>query len=274
MAAADLIQVYTREGLPIRPLVIGQTTRVEVLSEIEGSTNVTITAATFELAKNAATQNYSIAGGTVTLTGNELYVDVTSSVLTSTLGANELETLNGVWNIWFSGYSFPVTFEEVYFTSRKSIPCPLRTYDLIEAYPLLGNANAHPIDPRTGARQTSWAPQIRLAWKEIWEWFSTLGREKAPWMICNCMALGAMVKWQTVIIISRMNINGMGTSQIWNIHMAEAIKELDKAKAATIAYYQSGGRNRLGEQPSMNRGPVQDPQLLTGTVSDEDFGKW
>jgi hypothetical protein len=270
---SDFVQIYSRDGLPMRPLVMGQVNRVEAIVEVEGSTSVQFDAATFEVAKSGVTQSYSIAGGGVTVSGNELYVDISSSVISSTLAANELEVLNGAWSITINGSSAPVQFEEVFFVTRKSIACPLRTRDLIERYPLLGTPNAYPIDPSTGLRQTSWAPQIRLAWQELVEWFALQGREKAPWMICNCMALRNMTLWSTIMVISRMNMNGL-SNQIWNFHLADASERLSKAQASTLAYYQAGGRNRFGEQPSMNRGPVEDPKLMTGTVSDEDFGKW
>lgn len=274
MASGDLVQAYTREGFPMRPLVMGQTTRVEVLLEVEGSTSVTVTNASFKLARNSVIQPYTLGAGTVISSGNELYVDITGTVISTTLGANELECLNGIWEITVSGQANPVYFEEVFFVSRKSIACPLRTRDLVERFPQLGNPNSYPIDRSTGARQTSWAPQIRIAWRSTWEWFATLGREKAPWLICNAISLQPLVLWETMIVISQLNVNGIPGDRTWEMHLASALDNLKTTKATTLAYYQRGTRNNLGEQPSVNRGPIQEPIPMTGVVSDEDFGKF
>lgn len=270
-----LEQVYTREGHPYRALVLGQTTRIDVAVEIESSTAVTISSATLEIARDSTTtKTYTSAGATVTLSGNEATVDVSDADIITTLSLQELQTCTGAWTISVTGHPNTLQFEEIFFVSRKKISCPVSTRTLIDSHALLGNINAYPIDSSTGQRQTSWAPQIRIAWRNVMQWFSTMGRDRAPWMICNCMALEPLVRAECVIVIAELMING-ANSQIWAIQLERALKERIDLRAASMAEYAAGSRTGFGKAPPMEKRPIQEPiGSFTGVQRGSDFGKY
>lgn len=274
MSDPGLVQISTKDGFPMRVLVLGQTTRLEWQVELESSTSVTLSAVTFELARGETTKAYSLAGATITVSGADITVDVSNTDLVTTLTSNELDILQGSLTVTISGESNVQHFQEDLFVSRCNVACPVRTSHILNEYPELQKATSYPIDPLTGSRQTTWAPQLRLAWMDVLvDLYAMGGVTKYPLMVTSNPVLTPLVKAAFVKVLARVQITLFQTD-IWKWHLARAEKDYDRLMSTLKPTYAQGSRTRFGVEPIKERVPLREPMLLVGNPRDSDFGKW
>lgn len=261
-----MVSIGTINGYSTREVVYDEDTTLEIVFQDDGAV-FTPTRVRAVLANNNVTHTFDSDLSTVTIISGQATITVTPAIIQNTLVLNPWQNFKISWELTLTDGSIK-RYKEIVWVAQEEILPSLQSSDITTYYAELSLPNSIP------PGQTSWYPQINIAWREVRNWFENQTLDRSIWKAENSQSFRALHLEWTLLNISLYQASRVTNSKIWEMRIDTHTKRLEKLKATTLTYFAEGTTTQWGQAAYKDKKTVKTPEFWSGRSSGYDYGKW